>query len=175
MQRISKMNVSAILICTHTHTYSKYTLDSIIPSNITKYPHDNLLEIGHFALIYVSFMATSNICPPPKSIISDIHIMKCKTSRTMKQMRQPRSKECCYLHWIQKVLYEINFTVKMPEDSKGRDFCNYRNKQKAAEQRRLTSLRNCVSVYHVSVGNFLTCLSLEVKWAWNTKHIMDIT
>lgn len=116
-------------------------------------------------------MATSNICPPPKSIISDMHIMKCKTSRTMKQMRQPRSKECCYLHWIQKVLYEINFTVKMPEDSKGRDFCNYRNKQKAAEQRRLTSLRNCVSVYHVSVGNFLTCLSLEVKWAWNTKHI----
>jgi len=53
----------------------------------------------------------------------------------------------------------------MPEDSKGRNFCNYRNKQKAAEQRRLTSLRNLVSVYDVSVGNFLTCLSLEVLWA----------
>lgn len=32
----------------------------------------------------------------------------------MKQMRQPRSKECCYLHWMQEFLYEITFTAKMP-------------------------------------------------------------
>ena len=159
---------------THTHTHIESTLWIILYLQIllTKYPHDNLLEIGHFALIYNSLLQQLLISVTPKSnIISDIHIMKCSlTSRTMKQMRQPRSKECCYLHWIQKFPYEINFTVKMPEDSKGRNFCNYRNKQKAAEQRRLTSLRNLVSVYDVSVGNFLTCLSLEVLWAWHLLH-----
>lgn len=61
---------------THTHTYSKYTLDSIIPADITKYPHDNLLEIGHFA-VHKSLLWQLLISAPPKSSISDIHIMKC--------------------------------------------------------------------------------------------------
>lgn len=78
--------------------------------------------------------------------------MKCNlVSRTMKQMRGPRSKEWYYLDLIQELRYEITFAAKMSEESL-REETSVITESSKAEQ----TNRNHNSVCHVSLGNFLT-------------------